>query len=162
MYSEYAAQASSAGQPTFSKERFRRAIDEVYEACRIQLDDVEIPALHQWLKDHDKFSKAFCGGDGSWNRERPASHGVYTIRTLEPKVRGGILTYHIMSTLDLECAYMGTSDSMEVFGGMVCFSFLANKEFGKEELIVVLDGDTKVCVHISIHAHVYVCRCVCL
>ena len=146
MYSEYASQASSAGQQKFSKERFRRAIDEVYEACRAQLDDVEIPALHQWLKDHDKFEIGFCGGDGSWNRERPASHGVYTIRSQEIKVRGGILAYHIMSTLDLECSYMGTSDSMEVFGGMVCFSFLANKGFGKEKLIVVLDGDTKVCV----------------
>ena len=115
----------------------------MFEGCRSQLDDVEIASLHEWLKDKGKWKKGFCGADGSWNKERPACHGVYTVRSLETSIRGGIIAYHIMSTLDLEFPYLGTSNSMEVFGAMVVMSRLASLGFAEEELTEVLDGDSK-------------------
>ena len=64
-------------------------------------------------------------------------------RTLGTPVKGGSLTYHIMSTLDLEFTCLRTSDSMEVFGAMVVLALLASLNYGEKELIQVLDGDSR-------------------
>ena len=110
--------------------------------------DEEVQALHEHLKSKGLWKKGYGGSDGSWNKPRPALHGVFVARNLQKSAAGGILGYAMFSCVDLKCPYLGTSDSMEVLGIMMVMSKLATLGFGTESLKMVCDGDThcaKVC-----------------
>ena len=104
--------------------------------------------MHEYLKEKGRWTKGFCGADGSWSKPSPAPHGLFCVRTLSGDEQGGILGYELFSTKDLKFPYMGTSDSMEVIGSMTVFLKLAMQGYSHDLLKIVCDGDThcgKVC-----------------